>query len=912
MPVHAFDVLGDPVRRRILELLADGERSAGRGGRRRPRRVRDLPARGVPAPAGAARGGLRDGPARRRPAAVRREPGAAARVDAWLDRFRRFWTPHLDALETELARGRRAAASRAPEAETRVIDVSPSTSAPCSRRSAAGVPDGQARVVTVVTQRYRRPRRRRLGRLHEPRRIPRWFLPITGELRLGGRYQLEGNAGGVVERATRRRRGRAGLRRHLGVRRQVSGIEVRLTPGPDGATVLTWTTSGTSTTRWAEFGPGAVGVGWELGLLGLAGYLGAAGVPTPDRGCRVVGVGGGPPVRGGRAASAVGCRARRVGRRFGGGAGGRRPHDHGRLPGGAGGGVPDPGAVIPGAPRSAPRCRLRSTLRWVRPRGGRAERPRGPREVGRTGSTGARVPAGAAGPARGGRGPRRRLPRLVRPGVRRRRRLLPDLGLPADRPAGPCRGRGPLELARRWSRTLVRLLPCAVVVLVATVVAGALLLPEGRWPQTLREVVAAALFLENWRLAADTVDYAARSAMSSAGAALLVAVDPGAVLPGLAAARRPVVLAARGRRGAARGRLLVVVLGVIAASLTFSVVLTATHQALAYVHSLTRLWEFALGGLLALTIDTVRLGAATRVRLGWVGLAGLVTCGAVLRGSAVFPGFAALWPTGCAVLVLLAGTHRGAQRGGPAARVAPAAPPRRPELPALPVALAGARVRPGARGSRSAGRRRRRRGRRARRCSSPSRPTTSSSEPVRARRRRRGAAGSPWASPPCSSPPGCGRGDVLRRAQGDGQVGDVRHPGALALVAGAPGPAPLLPPPVAVTEDWVRIEHWDCAPMARFPMDVCAQPVAAPQRRIVVVGDSHTQQLAGALVPIAARHHWQLIAIDPGRLPVLHGVGGRPRRASTAWTGTRPRPRRSPTCARTPWSPWAAGTCGPA
>jgi hypothetical protein len=55
--------------------------------------------------------------------------------------------------------------------------------------------------------------------------------------------------------------------------------------------------------------------------------------------------------------------------------------------------------------------------------------------------------------------------------------------------------------------------------------------------------------------------------------------------------------------------------------------------------------------------------------------------------------------------------------------------------------------------------------------------------------------------------------------------------------------------------------------MARFPMDVCAQPVAAPERRIVVVGDSHTQQLAGALVPIAARHHWQLIAIIRGACP---------------------------------------------
>ena len=56
----------------------------------------------------------------------------------------------------------------------------------------------------------------------------------------------------------------------------------------------------------------------------------------------------------------------------------------------------------------------------------------------------------------------------------------------------------------------------------------------------------------------------------------------------------------------------------------FSVVLTATNEPLAYFHWLTRLWEFALGGLLAFTIDTVRLPRRTRVHLGWIGLAGLL------------------------------------------------------------------------------------------------------------------------------------------------------------------------------------------------------------------------------------------------------------------------------------------------
>jgi DNA-binding transcriptional ArsR family regulator len=106
--VHAFDVLGDPVRRRILELLADGERPAGEVteavraefGISQPAVSQHLR---VLREAGFAT--VRAEGARRL-YAVRNEP--LQDVDAWLDRFRRHWAPHLDALATELARGRRA------------------------------------------------------------------------------------------------------------------------------------------------------------------------------------------------------------------------------------------------------------------------------------------------------------------------------------------------------------------------------------------------------------------------------------------------------------------------------------------------------------------------------------------------------------------------------------------------------------------------------------------------------------------------------------------------------------------------------------------------------------------------------------------------------------------------------------
>lgn len=99
-----------------------------------------------------------------------------------------------------------------------------------------------------------------------PERIPRWFLPVSGELELGGRYQLEGNASGTVERCDPPR-GFAATWEFGG---ELSWIELRLTPEPDGRTRFELEhVAHVDDTKWAEFGPGAVGVGWDLGLHGL-------------------------------------------------------------------------------------------------------------------------------------------------------------------------------------------------------------------------------------------------------------------------------------------------------------------------------------------------------------------------------------------------------------------------------------------------------------------------------------------------------------------------------------------------------------------------------------------------------------------------------------------------------------------
>jgi DNA-binding transcriptional ArsR family regulator len=106
--MHAFDILGDPVRRRILELLADGELAAGEIGAVVQAEF------GISQPAVSQHlRVLRDNGfttvravGTRRLYAVDAEP--LREVDEWLDRYRRFWSQRLDALGTELARGRRA------------------------------------------------------------------------------------------------------------------------------------------------------------------------------------------------------------------------------------------------------------------------------------------------------------------------------------------------------------------------------------------------------------------------------------------------------------------------------------------------------------------------------------------------------------------------------------------------------------------------------------------------------------------------------------------------------------------------------------------------------------------------------------------------------------------------------------
>ncbi|GII61877.1 transcriptional regulator [Sphaerisporangium krabiense] len=117
--MHAFDVLGDPVRRRILELLADGEKTSGAV----CSVIQEEFKISQPAVSQHLKVLRDNGFATVRPDGVRRLYAVNSEplrdIDAWLDRFRRFWAPRLDALGTELARGKRERRLRDQKDETK-------------------------------------------------------------------------------------------------------------------------------------------------------------------------------------------------------------------------------------------------------------------------------------------------------------------------------------------------------------------------------------------------------------------------------------------------------------------------------------------------------------------------------------------------------------------------------------------------------------------------------------------------------------------------------------------------------------------------------------------------------------------------------------------------------------------------
>ncbi len=221
---------------------------------------------------------------------------------------------------------------------------------------------------------------------------------------------------------------------------------------------------------------------------------------------------------------------------------------------------------------------------------------------------------------------------------------------------------GSINLPAFWARRIRRLMPAATVVLAAVLVATALLLSVVRWPRILTETVASAFSVENWVLAAQSVDYLhATAAPTPVQHFWSLGVEeqfyllwPLLLLLGLFIGRRT------GAGSLRAWRVIVVVL--FAVFLVWSVVETYASPSTAYFSTATRAWELLLGAGVALWAERLRPASAVATGLLVGGIAGIAASVLVISEATLFPGFAALLPTVGAALVIVSGLGQPRQR----------------------------------------------------------------------------------------------------------------------------------------------------------------------------------------------------------------------------------------------------------
>lgn len=149
-----------------------------------------------------------------------------------------------------------------------VLDDPAAVAGLTTREIRRGNRDGTATRIAIARRTYPTDQGDLWDALTDRERIGRWFLPVSGDLEVGGRYQLEGNAGGVVERCEPPR-----LLAVTWEAQGVSWLEVTLTPAADGTTLELAHEAAVPAEFWQQYGPGAVGIGWDLALMGLGLHL---------------------------------------------------------------------------------------------------------------------------------------------------------------------------------------------------------------------------------------------------------------------------------------------------------------------------------------------------------------------------------------------------------------------------------------------------------------------------------------------------------------------------------------------------------------------------------------------------------------------------------------------------------------
>lgn len=237
---------------------------------------------------------------------------------------------------------------------------------------------------------------------------------------------------------------------------------------------------------------------------------------------------------------------------------------------------------------------------------------------------------------------------------------------------------GRLSLAGFWAARARRILPAGLSTILVTCLVSLLLLPATRWSDLGRQALGSALYVQNWVLAAQSVDYLAAANVPTPLQhfwSLAVEEQFYLVWPVLLALVVLGVRRAARRRGAAGVRegalgidrarrvdraLLIALAVVTAASLAFNLLYTAPGRPESYFITPTRLWELAAGGILGIVLRHTDRHSLVRRGLVLAGVGMILVAAVTYSDHTVFPGWAALLPVTGALLVIAGGRTHGA------------------------------------------------------------------------------------------------------------------------------------------------------------------------------------------------------------------------------------------------------------
>lgn len=215
-----------------------------------------------------------------------------------------------------------------------------------------------------------------------------------------------------------------------------------------------------------------------------------------------------------------------------------------------------------------------------------------------------------------------------------------------------------LHLPTRWTRTFKRLVPLAALTIAGTLLVGWYLLPETHWVHLWKHGWASLFYVENWALIGDGANYFALDGVNPFTHYWSLSIQGQVFLLWPVLAWIALKLGRSRLTVTARQAFTMMMVVIFVVSLAWSIYLTSTNQPVAYFDTRSRLWEFAAGSLLALGVEERQFKTRYGVIAGWVGVAGLISCGLILDVETGFPGFIALWPLACAALIICAGDTR--------------------------------------------------------------------------------------------------------------------------------------------------------------------------------------------------------------------------------------------------------------